>query len=68
MVVVPMVVLVTTWTALILDRLLAKEHGWQYIVTQFVIHVQVKFLAILVSAQRFLIFRDVFVEYSKNET
>ena len=50
----PMVVLVTTWTALILDRLLAKEHGWQYIVTQFVIHVQVKFLAILVSAQRFL--------------
>ena len=49
-----MVVLVATWTALILDRLLAKEHGWQYIVTQFVIHVQVKFLAILVSAQRFL--------------
>ena len=64
-----MVVLVATWTALILDRLLAKEHGWQYTVTQFVIHVQVKFLAILVSAQRFLIiFRDVFVEYSKNET
>ena len=49
-----MVVLVATWTALILDRLLAKEHGWQYTVTQFVIHVQVKFLAILVSAQRFL--------------
>ena len=49
-----MVVLVTAGTALILDRLLAKEHGWQYFVAQFVIHVQVKFLAILVSAQRFL--------------
>ena len=49
-----MVVFVAPWTALILDRLLAKEHGWHFIVTQFVIHVQVKFLAILVSAQRFL--------------
>ena len=49
-----MVVLVATWTALILDRRLAKEHGWQYTVTQFVIPAQVKFLAILVSAQRFL--------------
>ena len=49
-----MVVLVTAGTALILDRLLAKVHGWQFFVTQFVIHVQVKFLAILVSAQRFL--------------
>ena len=53
-VVTVVVVLVTPLTALILDRLLAKEHGWHFIVTQFVIHVQVKFLAILVSAQRFL--------------